>query len=66
MFEMAESGHCHCHTVGIAVFDGFLISDGTAGLDYRVHTGLMCYFHAIREGEECVTGHDCAFEIEAE
>ena len=50
----------------IAVLERKFVLDGTTRLNNGFDTFVSCYFHAVREGEECITCHDSSFQLEAE
>ena len=64
MAEMTESGHYHCHVVFAAEFDGVVIANGAAGLNYGIDSGFVSDFHAVGKGEEGVGGHHATFGVE--
>ena len=66
MFEVSEACHNHCYSMLIAVLERKFVLDGTTRLNNGFDTFVSCYFHAVREGEECITCHDSSFQLEAE
>ena len=60
MLEVAHAGEEHGHAVFVSGGDGFLVSDGAAGLDDGGDAGSGRGVNAVSEGEESVGGHDAA------
>ena len=54
MFKMTDTGGHHRHTVLVAVSKSKIVFHRAARLDDCRNTFLVCYFYAIREGEESI------------
>ena len=66
MFKVSLSGYCHTHSVLLAVVDAVLVMDRATRMGDSHDTGLMGNLHTVREGEECIAGHNCTIQVEAE
>ena len=56
MFKMTDTGGHHRHTVLVAVSKSKIVFHRAARLDDCRNTFFVCYFYAIREGEESICG----------
>ncbi len=52
--EVSHSGKHHYHIVFVSSINYFLISDGTARLNYALNTACRSGINAVSEREECI------------
>ena len=58
MFEVSFTCEYHGYAILVGCFYGFLVADGSPGLDDCRDPCLVGCFHAVREGEEGIGSHD--------
>jgi len=64
MLKVPDSGKNHGNAVFVAEVDGFLITDGTSGLNHGADTGFECNFDTVFKREECIGGHNSTIQVE--
>ena len=62
---MANSGGDHGNIVFIAICNGVVVANRTAGLYNSINASFVGYFHAVGKGEEGIGSHHSSFEIKA-
>jgi len=64
VLEVSPSREYHCHAVFIGRLDGFLVPDGTTGLDHSRYAGGRRRVDDVAEWEKGIGGKDGAFRRE--
>ena len=65
MLKVTDACQHHAHAMGIAEVNAVLVFDGAPRLYHRGDACFMGDGYTVREREEGIGGHYCAFQVES-